>query len=376
MVAGLPPARLQGRVREQPGVWSMVSGTFPQFATVDGCITFSHSQTAPTDYKITFQSQGDFLTGNNTLLVSNSSGTPSSYEMIVTLSTVTSPQDVFRTTESILPRLYAMYAYMIESGYRGNYNDEELHVWWAEDTDTPANCCLNCANVISGVGHICIADSADQLKYVLGHEYGHINLALSSSITWTNDCTYDGDTLGNHHMRSAEWDSCAAHEGWAHFVSADMWTGGNIHSGGNPSGWMRYPFFGNPVIDFSDNDFSTGCMANANDSTGGRYIVQYADTCWDPADATPWDDDSNCSGGDCTDIGAELDWARTWWMYHTRSTGTGFSGTIPDHVDLQVDIDQSGGWGSSNAWTSMLAGLTGTDDTRFNAAADVAGASE
>jgi hypothetical protein len=84
-----------------------------------------------------------------------------------------------------------------------------------------ANCGLgssgSCSITYSGYDTIFIQSSQWNRKYVVGHEYGHKILAFAAN--YTNDCTYGTDS---HGIGTTEYTSCAAMEGWAHYVAVDI----------------------------------------------------------------------------------------------------------------------------------------------------------
>lgn len=347
-----------------------VPGFIPKFANADtGCFSqVVNLGSGSSTWTIGVKSYG-LLSGNNELRTHSTGGLTSYYEADITVSNVGGTFNVTWPTEYILLRMYAILAYAIEEGFRGDYEDQTLRVWWSADGATGASPCgcddstpyTACACSSGGQGHIAVQNSLSNRKFVLGHEYGHRALysTLASPGSYPNNCGYDSDNDSNpnngHSMTSLEWNSCAAMEGWAHFASADMFTA-NHHAGGDPSGWFRY-IAGELIDPEAQWDPSATCAVE---------IDQYADQCF----SFP----SSCNNGDCDRVGTELDWMRTFWDYHTDDD---LPGALRSHVQLQADIEAAGGWTSSSAWTAIAAGMTaqGTG-TRWQDAGDNNGVSE
>lgn len=349
-----------------------VVGFSPKFADPDtGCFSQTYTTTGGTsDWTIGVKSYGR-LSGNNELRTHNTGGVTSYYE--ATFTDIPNAGGTFiRTwpTEYILLRMYAILAYAIEEGFRGDFANQTLRAWWSANGATGASPCgcddttpyTACACSSGGQGHIAVQDGLSNLKFVLGHEYGHRALyaTLADPSAHPNNCSLDSDENGSanngHSMTSLEWNSCAAMEGWAHFVSADIFTS-NHHAGGDPSGWFRY--FGDLIDAEAEWSNSNACS---------DYIDQYADQCSshslcdDPVDP------------DCDQIGTELDWMRTFWDYHTDDD---IPGSLRNHVQLQGDIEASGGWAANTAWDDIDAGMTarGTG-ARWQTVGDYNGSSE
>lgn len=348
-----------------------------------GCFEFSAPWSfGNKDFDIGIKTYG-MLGGNNELRVHNDSGVTSYYVNTVSLPGSGGSYDVVWDNEYVLPRMYAIMAYAINNGYRGNYDDETLRVWWhANDTTSGSSPCT-CDNVddtdptdtweactcrvdANDQGHITLPNAQSARKFLLAHEYGH-RVVRDSVGDSPFSCGYGS---AGHGMRGAEWDSCAAMEGWAHFLATDVWNFGE-HSGGDPVGWMRYWGPGNPVLNAESGQ---GGCATVTADPALNYRSSYADTCF--SDVGSFAYDPSCSGGDCTGVSTELDWMRMWWDYHTDGD---LPGTRPDHSDLLDEMDAAGGWGITTAWQDLLATITSLDPTqgtRFLQASDINGTSE
>ena len=325
-------------VRDPNG--NLVAG-FPKYASSEtGCFVLPASQ--PGDYDVGIQPVGE-LTADNRLEVFDATGAPFTY--VATFDIYRSGAYVW-PYERILPRMYVILAYAIQEGFRGNYDDETLTVWYGESPFCSG--CNKACSENTDHSHLAICTGSTQRKFVLAHEYGHANLARSSD-GYTNDCSY-GDS--SHGMRGIEYNSCAAMEGWAHFVAADVWNSGE-HSGGDPTGWFVYWGNGNPLIDVEAGQ--GGCAAMSGDPNGFRS--SYADVCF----SAGWAFDENCSSGDCDGYGVELDWMRAWWDFHTDDD---LAGSRPDHADLHEIVDDAT-WSASDAWDGMVAALNGGWLTRW-----------
>ena len=325
-------------VRDPNG--NMVGG-FPKYASAEtGCFILPATQLG--DYDVGIQPVGQLAAGNR-LEVFDSTGQPFTY--VGTLDIDGSGAYVW-PYERILPRMYAIVAYAIQEGFRGNFNNETLTVWYGESPISSG--CNKASTENTNHSHIAICTDSTRRKFLLGHEYGHANLARSSD-GYVNDCGY-GDS--GHGMRGIEYNSCAAMEGWAHFVAADIWNDGE-HSGGDPTGWFVYWGAGNALINVEAGQ--DGCAAVSGDPNGFRR--RYADVCFSAGFAF----DANCASGDCDGYGAELDWMRTWWDFHTDGD---LAGSRPDHADLQTIISDAS-WSRETAWEGMVNALSGAWQTRW-----------
>lgn len=352
-----------------------VAGFSPTFADAStGCFTQSYTTlSGSATWRIGVKSYGR-LAGDNELRTHNSGGLTSYYEADITVSNAGGTFYVVWPTEYKLLRMYAILAYAIQEGFRGNWTNETLRAWYASPGAAGASPCgcddaTNfgaCTCSSGGQGHISIPDNQSTLRFVLGHEYGHRVIGDVLSFSAVNNCNLDSNNDGvadtGHGMTTLEWNSCAAMEGWAHFVSADIWTTSH-HAGGDPQGWFRY--FG----DLVDAEAEWQAGATCND-----YIRQYGDQCF-PLN-------SRCNNGnpfnpavwDCDQVGVELDWMRTFWDYHTDDD---LPGAIRSHLQLQQDLNASGGWSSSSAWDDIDDGMTARGQgARWQSAGDYNGASE
>lgn len=324
---------------------------FPKFAGAsDGCFTFTSSQSG--DFEIGIQPWGMLAAGNELKVLSPD-------QAMVTYSAVASlPGDglpLIWPTEYALPRMYTIFAYAIQSGFRGNFNNELLTVHY--DATSPCNAACNSACTTGGFSHISVCPWATQRKFLMAHEYGHSNLSRSISFPATNDLGYLN--ASGHGMTTKEWSSGAAMEGWAHFVAVETWNGPT--GGSEPLAWMRYWNATSALVDVegSQGGCSTGSSDNAN------FRGQYADNCFQT--------DPNCAGGNCVGVGAELDWMRMWWDFYSDPD---MPGTPPSASDLHTMIDAAGPWGSTNVWQTLLASLSGDQRARFIEASVWNGVSE
>ena len=333
---------------------------FPAYASSStGCFTFSSIQSG--DFDVAIQPRG-YLAGNNYLSVRTPESSTTTYE--ATLSLTTSQSVYVLPNEYHLPRMYAIYAYMIQEGFRGNYNDESLYVYYG---DAPGCACNRSCTINDDANYNAICSDDARRKFVMGHEYGHANLSRATSSPSNNDCSYAtaGASTSSHEMRSLENNSCAAMEGWAHFVSADVW---NAQAGSDPDAQFRYWGDGNALVEVEDEQ--GGCWTSLGDNTGD-YQRRFADVCF----GTPgmWDYTANCVNGNCNGYGTELDWMRFWWDFHTD---TDLPGAIPGHADLQELIDAAGSWSDNNAWDVLRNSLSGTTLSRWSDASVWNGTSE
>lgn len=317
---------LNGYTASQVMGWTYASAS-------SGCATFSATNNGP--FLIQFQPRGQ-LADSNELQVRNDAGVLPTYSAGTETFSSGGTHVVVVDSEWILPRMYAITAYAIQSGFRGQFDDETLVVYYNRgspcscDTTSSGNC-SNCACRTNGVGRINICPSATDRKFVIGHEYGHLNLSLSTG-SYTNNCGGGGS---GHGMRSAEWDSCAAMEGWAHFVAVEVWNDDEHDNSGDPPGWMRYWGSGLPLIDVEGGAGGGAC--------GSSYRKWYAQAC-------------HCWPNTCDGWNTELDWMRTWWDYYTDDA-PGDLGNKPSPHQLHAEIKAATDWGSMDACPKIKGGI-------------------
>jgi hypothetical protein len=182
----------------------------------------------------------------------------------------------------------------------------------------------SCSIPYQGVRTMFVTQGQWRRKYLIGHEYGHSILSFAVS-GGANDCSYGSGSASNHGMNSVEYASCAAMEGWAHFVSASIW-----------------------------NDDSE------TDNPGGRFVYwDNAETIYDvePAEQECYARIASNSG--CDVYGVEKDWMRQWWDYRTndRAQDPGSRPSLNDLFDLIDEVNwQDGTFAASNAIEAELSG--------------------
>jgi len=330
---------------------------FPKFAdAATGCFTFTSSQSG--NFELGIQPWG-MLAGNNVLKVVGNDDPLFTYLGVLNI-TGTGGNYVW-PSELINPRMYAVFAYAIQVGFRGNYDSEELVVHY-ESGPCSAVCDKSRMCSVGDVSHIQICDGSTRRKFTMGHEYGHANLRRSTSGSFANSCGYNGS---GHGFRGLEYNSCAVMEGWANFMAAEIW---NQRTPGatDQLGWVIYSAPGNPLVDVEAGH--GGCAAAAGDATNFRQ--NYADNCFITGSLA----DPACSTGNCVGMGVELDWMRTWWDFYTDAD---LPGVPPTSSELHDTINASGGWGAQDAWQKLEDGITDPVVLqRFRAAANWNGASE
>ncbi len=124
-----------------------------------------------------------------------------------------------------------MLSYAAQERFNGGVSGEWFYLRKAGCGNDPDK--GSCSTSLNGDHIIYMSPGQWQRKFIAGHEYGHKILSFTAG--YTNDCSFNG---GGHSMTSVEYGSCAAMEGWAHFVSADIWNNG--HTGENPGGKLVY----------------------------------------------------------------------------------------------------------------------------------------
>ncbi|MCI0398870.1 MAG: GEVED domain-containing protein, partial [Chloroflexi bacterium] len=218
---------------------------------------------------------------------------------------------------------FSILSYAAQERFNGGVTNENIYLVKAICNLTTDD---SCSTYYDGRHTLFIKSSQWQRKYVAGHEFGHKILALDAN--YVNDCSSGGS---GHGMNGTEYASCAAMEGWAHFVAADIW---NNHSG-------------------SDNPGAIFVYWN-----GTVYDVELQNKkCYDT-----WTYNSTCDG-----YGVEGDWMRFWWDFHTNDLPSD-PGSPPNHGQLFDIIDDlvwdTGNFEVSNAFMDML---TGDMATRWDA---------
>jgi len=216
---------------------------------------------------------------------------------------------------------FSIISYAAQERFNGGVSGKTIYL-------VKANCNLtindSCSSYYDGRHTIFVKSSQWQRKFLIGHEFGHKILSLAAS--YTNDCSV-GTNGNGHSMNATEYASCAAMEGWAHYVSADIWN--NHPAGSNPGGVFVY--WNGTVYDVE---------------------VQYKQ-CY-----TTWSNDWMCDG-----YGTEKDWMRFWWDFHTNPT----PGTPPSHGQLFNIVDGIT-WENGIFYVSetILDSLAGTTATRWD----------
>ncbi len=332
------------RVRAPDG--TNISG-FPRYAGASsGCFSFSSQQTGT--FRITIQSRGE-VSGNNEIRIRNSSGTIASYAANFSLSPG-SHAYVWPYVRQ-LPRGYAIYAYAIQSGFRGSYTNQNLDIYRTDDHPGSSSGC----NKYSG-GRISVCTGSWGRKHIMIHEYGHANLSRSGN-SLGNDCSYN---TPSHGMRGLEYSNCAAMEGFANFVAAEVWNDDENFNGDDPPATLRY-------WDGGGGSFVPveGARGSCGSTAANRFPRQFAETCYGDSSLTGYD--SNCSSHDCVGYGTELDWMRAWWDFYTDGD---LPGSPLSSSALQQFIGRGRGGSRTTAWPDLLNGSTGTLRQRFFQASD------
>jgi len=287
------------------------------FLDESGCTgTFSTSSGSGFDFE--FSSYGVLADGNELFVNSGVTGETVTY----TVSDYNPPNtagtyDILYSSNNDLPRIYAVYSYIINERFRGDFEDQLVTVW--NGTNSP------CGNTDSrmcgddGDWHIQLAgqSNANRRKFLMGHEYGHVNLYASTGTKeFGGDCSFSGS---GHGMATLEWQSCAAMEGWAHFAAVAAFN--DRHESEIPDAWFLYWDGSNSVIDvsFGQND---------------PYPQNYCDNI--PGNL--------CTGGK----GYEVDWMRFLWDFWSHS-GAFAPGEKPSSTSAMQDTFRTT-WNRSNIY--------------------------
>ncbi|MCB9664504.1 MAG: hypothetical protein H6732_10335 [Alphaproteobacteria bacterium] len=205
----------------------------------------------------------------------------------------------------------------------GSVEDQTFTVHDRCRTAQEGKACCNCASADQ------IWIDSTSLKFLIAHEMGHV--ILSSNTSYLNDCSVTvSDTLpcytaSEHAIDSLETQSCAAMEGWAHFVAVRAF---NDHQeSDNPGAVLQY---------WRD----AGLTVDVEQGPVGGVDTYFEATCG----LTP----SQQPG-----FGVELDWLRTWWDYHTNPS----PGVRPS-VGLMIDeLASDSTWTPSDTYTVIRDGI-------------------
>jgi hypothetical protein len=184
--------------------------------------------------------------------------------------------------------------------------------------------CCNCA-----VGDDLYIDSTRR-KFLISHEVGHAILATNAP-GFINDCTMTVSsnmncyTKSDHALDSVETQSCAAMEGWAHFVAVRAYN--NPTEGDNPDATLEYWRGSGETVDVEQGP------------VGG------VDTYYE----------AMCGGNQANSAGrgVELDWLRAFWDYHTNST----PGYRPDTSVMVDEIAANSGWHPDDTYSFITDGV-------------------
>jgi hypothetical protein len=213
---------------------------------------------------------------------------------------------------------YSILSYAAQERFNGGENGNTVYLVKAGCGLDPAK--GSCSTVYDGRHTIFVSNGQWRRKFVVVHEWGHKILTWAAS--YTNDCTSGSDS---HAMESIEFASCAAMEGWAHYVAADVW---NNHSNSSNPG-ATFVYWNGNIYDVELQ--YKGCIAELS-------IFQEA----------------------CDVLGMEKDWMRFWWDFHTNAT----PGTAPHHAQMFGIVDDvawsSGPFAASDAFLDVLAGTLHT----------------
>jgi hypothetical protein len=333
------------------------------YADGDGCFTWTcvgDPECLSASWTLNVRSKGSLMEGNTVLVFDPETEETAQYSVATTL-TSNGIKDVELPYKARL-NIYTIMAYIINEKFRGNYENERLDVY-AGDKGHPT--CYGNGEIDAYYtgqftnGRICIAvrdEAGEALPYpqrkysIIGHEYGHANLAQAISPTGqlpNVSCDLSGS---GHDWSSLEYNSCAFSEAWGNFVAADSFNG-DSHQGGTRDGWFPHTlplaFFPSPI---NLENPSGGCPPAGRVFTGesapigyGIYSpTSYADQCYAGH--------VNCPTGNCDGVGVEIAYTRMLYDYHTD----GLPPVAPDligHDELQEEVQAAlapPGWNAIN----------------------------
>jgi hypothetical protein len=170
-------------------------------------------------------------------------------------------------------------------------------------------------------------------KFIISHEVGHRLLALFTN-GYVNDCTEvlmpttlpcaQSDPT-SHALTSMEFSSCAAMEGWAHFVGVRAYN--NPVEDDNPGATFQY--WG-----------GSGTTVDVEHGPTGGVEKYYEMVCGGSA--------ANAGGS-----GVELDWMRHWWDYHTNPSPE----QPVSQLTMLQEIAENSNWFATNAYQVISDGV-------------------
>lgn len=318
----------------------------------DGCFLLDAGLA---NYTIKVRPRSTALDGNNTVRVNNSAGS-------LKVHAVTTPYigSSYFTYEVTMPskallRIYTVLAFSIERAFRGEYENADLTAWRDPDSSQPCRCASPCTQVCSSGSNpqISIVNDHHSRKFVIAHEYGHATMDIAN-VGGANECNLiDWDDAGNdgHRLRGRELSSCAATEGFAHFVAGDVFNDHNAGTGsGNPQAELKYLDDG---------------VWNLGSGSGGCPI--YALTGQVPTKSALKMYIGCAAGVNDPRVGTEMDWARLWWDYHEDSNKPS---SPRGRSQLHNDMGAGGLWDNDDAYETVIGGLSSSLADRFDSAAE------
>ena len=287
---------------------------FDDFLDENGC-----TGTISTPYHTGFMFIGFALAsvGNNTIIAKDGEGKTQSWVRLVNEVGGTGTK-YYNLAPGSLTNLVAVPAFTL-ARFGGVSNEMFVvnEACYPED-DT----CCNCA----AGGEIWI--SSTQRKFLIAHEMGHQILALRTG-GYDNDCDLGISTnhpcysSSGHAIDSLEYQSCAAMEGWAHFVAVRTFN--NHVESDNPGAVLQY-WRGN------------GLTVDVEEGPAGGVDTYYETMCGG--------NQPNLSGW-----GVELDWLRAWWDYHTNP------GSTPSQSQMMDEIAANSGWFRTDTYDFITDGI-------------------
>jgi hypothetical protein len=314
----------------------------------DGCLLINTSN--GNTYTINYRPYSKVLAGPDELYIRQSNSNLPTYSFSVYLAPGASTHNVTGPSKATV-RIYAAMAHAIQS-FPAATSDFRITAWnnWngmGSQCLTPNDQGKTATRSTGCGGDININIAGDQFsgthnfrKFVIAHEYGHANL---NGITAPNDtscappnCVGGVGGPGGHRMRSEEYASGAAMEGWGHFVAADVFS-----DHGDVESLLQYQDDG--ILDFSGG--GSGCPPAASMPIFENDSTTYEDFDQDRFYIT-------CTPGTTLEsaYGVELDWARFWWQYHES---TSIAGTPIPHATLHFLLAFLGGWSTIDIYSKM-----------------------
>jgi hypothetical protein len=287
-----------------------LDGTVTFLGNLDsfGCLTLA-APSGPADILIYFFGTALLQTdGNNTLTLQHYDAQASTSPKAALIGVLNAQPNVVYRPEVPAWDGFGVLSYLIQERYNAGA-DGILRVY---SDDCPTVGTQNCSSSVNGVHALFlrpVGQNGWRRKFLAGHEWGHKLLSMTTSGT-TNDCRFQEPGVSTSHgLKTSEYSSCAAMEGWAHYIAAEAWN--NPLEGSNPG--ATFVYWSGTVYDVEIGPDLAWCL-------NGSWLSGF-----------------NLPSL-CNYYGVELDWMRHWWDFRTNDTASS-PRFQPSHNYLKTIID-------------------------------------